>query len=479
MRTGKRLCIVVVFILLSITLAAPAYAGTITVDTLADGTGIPGCSLREAITRANAGSDGEGCTGVTGSPNTIALSLSGSYTLTTGSALPAISSDITIQESGGAAAVIEAATLPNTAAYRVLSVNGTTSILTLNGVTVRNGGTSSTALTGGCILVINAADLILTGGTVVEDCRTSGNGGAIYATTAVNTITVTNSTIQNNTAGGSGGGIYWDSGTVSVSGSTFSGNVAAAHGGGIYVSNNSAFSVSGSTFDDNQANGTGASVNGGAIYWANVFTTGTISSSTFTNNTATGSSNNNGGAIFQGGGGTVEITDSVFTGNSVTGAGGDGGVFFISLGTMRVIGSRIQSNNSPDTARGDVVRVAGGSGVFIVRGSCIVNNGDTAVYGNENFDIIGRDTAGTGENWWGTAWGPQIAGVTGSQYSNGDSINGNGTSSSIVDVGWTSGGDEILVPPTGEWLTSAPTVAGAQCMTCTGASSIGHARSCS
>lgn len=478
MRSMKLLSIVVVFVCLALSFVGSVSAGTIVVDTLADGIGVAGCSLREAITRANTGSDGEGCTGVSSSPNTINLSATGSYTLTTGSALPSVTTDITIQESNGATAIIEAETTPNTAAYRVMSVNGTFAVLTLDGVTVRHGGTTSTALTGGCILVTNASDLVLRGGTVVEQCNTSGNGGAIYAISAVNTINVTNSTIQNNRAGGSGGGIFWDSGTVTVSGSTFSDNVAS-NGGAIYAVSNSGFSVSSSTFSSNEVNGSGFSAAGGAIFFGMSFGMGTISGSTFTNNSVSGSSSNDGGAIFKTNASTLEITDSVFTGNSVTGSGGDGGVFSVGLGTLRVISSRMENNSSVDTVRGDVLRVIGGSGIAVIRASCIVNNGDIAIYGNENNDVVARDTVSTNDNWWGTEWGPLISGVTGSQYSNGDSINGTGMTGSFVDVAWSSGGDEDQVPPTGEWLTVAPTVAGEVCMSCLEVSSIGHARSCS
>ncbi|MCK6578736.1 MAG: hypothetical protein L6Q98_11580 [Anaerolineae bacterium] len=87
-------------------------------------------------------------------------------------------------------------------------------------------------------------------------------------------------------------------------------------------------------------------------------------------------------------------------------------------------------------------------------------------------------------NWWGTIWGPRItAAGGGSAVSNGDSISGDGfatSEDSIADVhvNLISPGTDSTAP-TGYWLTTAPTVAGATCMTCSGVSSSGHARSCS
>lgn len=476
MRLTKWLSLILIWVVFSLSVA-PVYAGTITVDTLEDGIGVAGCSLREAIARANAGSDGDGCTGVTGSPNTINLSVSGNYTLTTGSELAVNgTSSITIQESNGAQAVIQAAASVNTAAYQVFRVNSSTSALTLIGVTVRNGGNLSTSLTGGCIYV--NGDLTLTD-VLVENCRTSGNGGAIYGVNAGGSVTITDSTVQNNTAGGFGGGIFGSiSSSLSVTNSLITGNLAGAssegQGGGIYYALGlGTFNISGSTISNNQATG-GANPRGGGMF-AGPGNTGTISGTTFSGNSVSGGTTaNQGGALYKMNGTTVQISTSIFTGNSVSGTSASGGVFYVAGGTLTVTSSRVQSNNSAATTDGDVLGISSSGGSASITGSCIVNNGDNAISDTDAATI----TTATG-NWWGTDWGPRIVGapaLSGSSVSNGDSITGNGTSA--VNVGLTDDGD-YSTPPTGNWITVVPTIAGAVCMTCTEVSSVGHGRTCS
>lgn len=474
MRAAKWASMILIFILFSLSLVAPVYAGTITVDTLTDGIGVTGCSLREAIAQANAGVDGDGCTGVTASPNTINLSVTGSYTLTTGSAL-SVTSTIIIQESNGAEAVIEAATTSNTAAYRVFSVSGVTTRLTLNGVTVRNGGNLSTSLAGGCINASGGADVTLTGGTVVEDCRTNDSGGAIYLISGGGSAVITNSTVRNNTVNTAGGGVYIASGDLSVSGSTFSGNSAGTLGGAITYSGAN-LTVSSSTFSNNQASSTGVNnAAGGAIFAQITSGTRTISGSTFSGNSVSGSNAINwGGAIYKTGSGGLNISGSVFSGNSVSGTGAAGGGVYANDGALTVTNTRLQSNNSSGTTDGDAVYAFSGATVSVT-GSCIVNNGDNAVV-----DTDGTITTTATGNWWGTSWGPRILGApndSGSYVSNGDSITGDGASA--VNVGLTDDGD-YNTAPLGNWLTSVPSVAGATCMSCVNVSSIDHtARTCS
>ncbi len=476
MRAAKWSSIVLLFILFLLSVV-PVYAGTIVVNSLVDLANLNGvCTLREAITRANAGSDGNDCIGVTAGSNTINLSLSGSYTLTEGISLPTITTDITIQESGGVTAILEAATTSNNAGYRVFFMDGASAHLTLNGVTVRNGGKTVVALAGACIFAGNGGDVTLTGGTVVENCYTSSDGGAIASGSSGSVITITNSTVRNSIAGSLGGGVYGN-GVLSVSGSTFSGNRTGATGGGgagIYYLGSS-FSVSDSTFSNNQVIGVSSNVFGGAIY-ANISSgTATISGSTFSgNSTSNGIGANWGGAIFKFGFGTLDVSDSVFTGNSVSGDGAAGGVLYTARGTLTVTNSRIEGNGSSGTTNGDVLALAN-TATAAITASCIVNNGDNAISDTDGTII----TTATG-NWWGTSWGPRILGapaLSGSIVSSGDSITGNGVSA--VNVGLTNAGN-YSTAPTGNWLTSVPTVAGAQCMSCAGVSGIDRtARMCS
>lgn len=417
----------------------PAHAATITVDTLTDGIGAAGCSLREAISAANGNANANGCIGLgTYGTDIIELSVSGSYTLTTGSPL-SVTSAITIQESAGVTAVIEAATSANTAAYQVFSV-GAAGNLTISGITVRHGGTTSTGLTGGCIG--SSGVLSLTNGTVIDSCRTSGNGGAIYANQG--SIILDDATISNNQAGGAfGGGIFYSSSmvgtSISVTDSFFTNNTAQsganfAYGGGLYVNVGTAL-VTGSTFTGNRAQG--------------------------------GLSNNRGGAVFKGSSGILSIDDSILSDNHVSGNNSFGGAIYNDGGSVTVTTSVIQRNTAG--TNGDAYS---SGGTDSITDSCIVANGDTAV-----FDTSGGATTAT-NNWWGSSWGPRVTTApagSGSLITTGDSISGNGTS--LVNVGLTSSGPGGT-QPTGNWKPSAPTIGEVTCLTCASPSSVGSARLC-
>jgi CSLREA domain-containing protein len=75
---------------------------TITVNTTADGTGGPDCTLRDAITAANSNTPVGGCNAGHGA-DTIDFSVSGQINL--GSTLPAVASDLTIDGSAKASSL--------------------------------------------------------------------------------------------------------------------------------------------------------------------------------------------------------------------------------------------------------------------------------------------------------------------------------------------------------------------------------------
>jgi hypothetical protein len=163
---------------------------------------------------------------------------------------------------------------------RVIAIENTAAVVTLNKLTVRNG----IAAGGGGIL--NWGNLTIT------SCAISGNaagssysatGGGIYNS---GTLTISNSTLSGNSGGSSfmyGGGIYTD-GTLVINNSTLSGNSASGFtgggGGGIYVAAGTA-TISSSTFSGNSG-----SPNGGAIY--NGGSAVTLQNSIVANSTAGG-----------------------------------------------------------------------------------------------------------------------------------------------------------------------------------------------
>lgn len=455
---------------------APVSAASITVDTLTDGLGVAGCSLREAIDNANNDNNTQGGCAAGSGADVITLNVNGTYTLTAGEII--VSSSITIQENTGVAAMIS-----GNNASRVFNVQTTNGSLTLNGLMVQNG---SATTAGGCIQVgaSSGGALTFNNGTL-QNCTTTNSGGAIGSTGGTHSITISNSTLQNNTSGINGGAVS-QTGTASVlsiSGSIFSNNRAGtgtgdSFGGAVRYSNNSTavFSIVNTTFNNNRAESTTGNGRGGALHFTafDAAQTGTISGSTFTNNQAlNGSTQVAGGAIYKSGLGSLSISSSIFTGNSAP----EGGAIFNNQGSLSVTTSRIQSNTA--SGNGGAYYTQSGT-IDSITASCIVDNGDTAVVDTE----VTNDMQAEG-NWWGTSWGPRIVGQeseTGSSVSNGDSITGDGVANindsiSDVHVGLTSAGS-YSTSPTGNWITSVPTVAGAQCMVCSGVSSIGHARAC-
>ncbi|MBL8132893.1 MAG: hypothetical protein JNL42_13620 [Anaerolineae bacterium] len=182
-----------------------------------------------------------------------------------------------------------------------------------------------------------------------------------------------------------------------------------------------------------------------------------------------------GGGIY--GQGSAQITlqnGAVISGNQAS----FGGAIFVGAVTLSISNSRIESNTAT-TAGGAIYYSTVNNGS--ITHSCITGNGDTAVIASSTgvLDATGGGNVANA-SWWGTSWGPRIAAAGGgSAVSNGDSISGNGSSgANLVDVDLTSAGNEVT-PPTGAWLTAAPTIGGVTCQVCIGVSSAGHARVCS
>lgn len=147
---------------------------------------------------------------------------------------------------------------------------------------------------------------------------------------AIANLTITDGNANGPGYGSVGGGIY-NNGSVTVSSSTFTGNTAAASGGAI--SNNAGtLQVVASTFVNNTAP---AGFGGGIDNFANG--TITVSNSTFTGN----SSGQDGGAIYSNG--TATILASTIVGNT---SGYGGGVY--NKGPMTIASSIVDGNSPSD-----------------------------------------------------------------------------------------------------------------------------------
>ena len=279
-----------------------------------DGTcDVSSCTLREAIDAANANADAS------------EITFAGDYTITLGSTLPQIATEMTIDGSG------YTITIDGGDSVQLFYV-ASTGNFTVNQATLQNGFATE--------------------------------GGAIHNHSG--TLTVTNSTFTGNDATDSlwegGGAIYnFTDGLATVSDSTFDNN-SATNGGAIY---NAFFRttliVTNSTFSNNVAND-----NGGAIHTGPYNTTLIVSNSTFTNNSAT-----DGGAISHDGDNNTNVTtinNSTFSDNS---ASRDGGAIYKSYGMVMVSNSTFSSNSAPNTGG---IRVGRPNGALTVTNSTFSGN---------------------------------------------------------------------------------------------------------
>jgi len=128
----------------------PVHAASIVVNTDVDQTDFTiqnnGCTLREALYAATFDTSqytkdnkiyNLGCTAGSGAD---VITFAGNYTITVASQLPYITTEINIIGNGAANTIIQAASNPNVATWRVFQVTQTPlGNLTLDGVTVRNG----------------------------------------------------------------------------------------------------------------------------------------------------------------------------------------------------------------------------------------------------------------------------------------------------------------------------------------------------
>jgi len=222
-------------LILALIWTQPARAGTIVVD----GTT---CSLANAITTANSGSDTGGCTG--GSAGADTIDLQTNVTLT--SALPNITSEIVLEGNGH---TIERDS--GASSFRILFVHSSGK-LTLKEATIKGGGgvnwaggihndgtltIQKSTITGNTATLFGGG--IYNWGTLnIQNSTISGNsssdGGGIYNAGSSSSLTVENSTISGNTATSQGGGVFFKTGSSEIKNSTITGNTALI-GGGIYI----------------------------------------------------------------------------------------------------------------------------------------------------------------------------------------------------------------------------------------------------
>jgi predicted outer membrane repeat protein len=325
---------------------------TFTVTNLGDSNVLGSGSLRDAINQANSA----------GGANTIVFSgVGASGTIQIGSELPAIGGQLTIQGPGASALSVQR--LSTSPQFRIVTNNGTATII--SGLTL-TGGNPGTASPGGAILNFGTLTLqacVLTG-------NTAGSGGAICSY-AGGVLDIVQTTFSNNTANGpsnnpysGSGGAIRTSGTTTVTGSSFQSN-SATHDGGAIRANNASVLIQNTFFQQNSSSSQGGAVagfysglltvqscvfqqntssyDGGGI--ADVYMPLTLQNSTLSGNTTGGA----GGAILIGAG--ASISYCAITGNTAGGSsyGFGGGVAIENSAPTTITDSTI-ANNAVNTS---------------------------------------------------------------------------------------------------------------------------------
>jgi CSLREA domain-containing protein len=295
---------------LGMTATAPALAATFTVDTTTDeldGSCADGdCSLRDAVSLANAN----------GEADTITLP-AGTYLINIPGPFPNpdedgnlngdldIASEITINGAGQDVTIIDGAN--DERVFEALPGAN----LTITGVTVQNGNAQFLPSGGG--IYSNNATLTM------EGCTVSGNsadwGGGIWKK---GTATLTDCTISGNTATADYvGGIENNDGLLTLDGCTISGNTSAVGAGGLCNDNSARLVALNCTISGNTA----ATGGGGAAFFSS---DAELSFVTVTNNTADsdGNGSGNGGGIWNNDPALI-IKNSIIAGNTDRGGEAD------------------------------------------------------------------------------------------------------------------------------------------------------------
>jgi predicted outer membrane repeat protein len=361
---------------------APAFFVNSAADILIPPPGV--VTLRSAIAAANA-APGD---------NVIELTVPGIYRAVhlDGSGTGAFGIDgnssgsLLIENTSGGAVTVDANQLS-----RVFSIDsgGPGFTVSMTGFTI-TGGLALGAVPssdGGAILNLNGVVLNLS--QMVLTNNTAASGGAVFTT---GTMTLVDDLISNNQASGGNGGaietVNTDFATVTVTDTTVAHNVAAANGGAI-DSPGLNLVISGSTFDDNIANGSGGGAGGGAVSIGNDQVS--IANSTLFGNSAPAGE---GGAINSNFNANFNIINCTIDGNS----SGLGGGIAAPGGTV-ALGNTIVAGNT----------AAVGPDVY----------GSLTTLGHNLVGITdGSSTAWAGSDLTGSAGQPVVAGL-GSLANNG------------------------------------------------------------
>ncbi len=280
-RSVAILCLAIAMLVAVESAPAAVYTVTKTADT-SDGTCDADCSLREAITAANATADNDVIVfslPLFSSPQTITLSgtelvVAANGTLTiygTGANRLTISGNNTSRILATGANVVV-----NIHGLRFTGGNGAGTLNTGRGGAIYNVGgtmvltdsvlTSNSAANGGAMNNAASTGPAVNANLTIVNCVVSNNSstssGAALQNFSTSTVHMRNTTVNNNTSSGTGiASAFQANGSVTITNSTFSGNSSpGGTGGGIYY-NGTSLIVTNSTFAFNTAG-----VGGGGVH---------------------------------------------------------------------------------------------------------------------------------------------------------------------------------------------------------------------
>ncbi|HVE58897.1 MAG TPA: CSLREA domain-containing protein, partial [Pyrinomonadaceae bacterium] len=258
----------------SLSVSATTYTVTKIADTN-DGACDSDCSLREAITAANATIDNDVIefSALFNTPQTITLSgtdliIDNNGTLT----INGTGADKITVSGNNASRVFTNNTGAVTALnrLRVTGGTGTSSVMSGRGGGIYNNGgtltlnflniTGNTAANGGGVNNAGTATISINNTAIFANMATGAGGG--LQNFAGNTTNIFNSSIYGNTCNstGTGGGGMQANGTINIVNSTFSGNNSVGGSGGAIYYNGTVLNITNSTFSEN------ISTNNGAIH---------------------------------------------------------------------------------------------------------------------------------------------------------------------------------------------------------------------
>jgi CSLREA domain-containing protein len=418
--------------LLGVLLASTASGATIDVTTTDDiVSNDSDCSLREAITVANADSNASEDACTAGSGDDVINVPAGTYTIHSGANSNEdnnangdldVKTNMTITGAGKDATFLQGSRFIDPAPERILHLGAgaTNPVVTLSGLSFTRGGDISNP--GGAVLKDGTGKLTiqnclfegnvasqgggLDSGASSDDSELEVTGSEFYDNTSQNeggaidhrgNASLTDTTIDDNTSGSGGGYLQFITGDVTFTNCHLDNNQATGGGGAIKNNATSSITIIDSTLDGNTASGAGGAIDknnpgnltiqntsvndnvgqsGGAINFGGDILT--ISDGTSLDNNSA-FSGQGGGISFQGTNG-LSVTDSSISGNNAKYQGG--GVFFDNgmgaNGNAVILRSQIDGNSLLNVS-------ANGGGLFFSSGAAkTLTVTDSSLSENEN-----------------------------------------------------------------------------------------------